>query len=94
MTKAKMKENMSVVNRKVSTEYCTNQYLKELQTLCVNYGDGHKWCSYDKCLTEIIKNCCDESIIRKALNLYTKYIECKAKWDMLTDVLVATDNFK
>ena len=94
MTKAKMKENFSKINREIAKEQYDNKYLEQLMDLCEQYGDGRRYCSVDHNVLEISKNCKDEKIIEKALNLYRRYFEINAKFEMLTDTLRATNNFE
>lgn len=94
MTKAKMKENFGKINREVGKEHIDNTYLEQLMNINAEYGDGHKWCSPDYCLIGIMQNCTERKIIDRALDVYRKYIAADAKWDMLTDTLLAVNNFE
>ncbi len=94
MTKAKMKENFGKINREIGREYTENTYLEQLMNINAEHGDGHKWCSPDWCLIGIMQNCKDNSVLSKALDIYSKYVSVHAKWNMLTDTLGAVNNFE
>ena len=95
MTKAQMKEKFSEINREVSIAYHENNLLEALQNLNAECGDGNKYCSADLCLMGILKhNNMHTLYADKALNLYHRYTVINARWDMLIEILHATDNFK
>ena len=94
MTKAKMRENFSKINKEISKEQHEKKYLENLMDLCETYGDGQRYCSVDYNVMAIIRNCKDEAICYKALDLYRKYFEINAKFEMLIDTLTATNNFE
>ena len=65
--------------------------LKELQELNAKYGDGHRWCSYEPCLTGIIKNG-NQSIIDNALRIYNKHVMLDVLEREYTNIGLKTNN--
>lgn len=93
MTKVQMKENISKLNRQITKEHSEDNTLSQLQELCENYGDGHKWCSWTECLKQILRNSADKQVVDKAIDLYSQHCIIQANYDMLTDVYLLTNNF-
>ena len=97
MTKATMKNNFAKINKEVTHNKMVayDSRFRQLQTMCEKYGDGNKWCSAQMCLEEIIKNSpTNAHVIAQAFQLYNEMQEYKAKFDMLTATLEATNNFE
>lgn len=85
MKKVEIKEILQSMINNFFNDYTNDNSLKQLQDLNVEYGDGHRWCSWDECLIGIIKGE-NRSVIYEALNIYRKYQQVSTKRD-LTSVL-------
>lgn len=97
MTKATMKNNFAKINKEVTHNKMVayDSKFRQLQTMCEKYGDGNKWRNAQMCLEEIIKNSSTNAhVIAQAFQLYNDMQEYKAKFDMLTKTLEATNNFE
>lgn len=92
MTKGKLKELYNAWNKEITLEYQNDNSLDELEQLCSNYGDGHAYGCYEKCLIEVIKGG-DKKATAKALLIYNKHIKAVTRNDELMRVAIATDNF-
>ena len=54
-----------------------SKLLDELQELSFRVGDGHKWCSYEKCVTSILMSAeATDADRERALMLYAGYNQC------------------
>lgn len=92
MTKAQMNANMTIITNEIVNEKMYNEYMKGLQDICSKINKP-RWCSPEMCIKQIML--CDSEILKdKALYLYEKLITVRAKYDVLTDVYRATNNFK
>ena len=93
MTKAKLKEAYQTVLRKAWDEHFHDDTLNNLQELCFRYGDGHKWCNYEMCLTAIIQGG-DKKAIQAALTQYRIHSEREGAMNTMTDLAEKTNNFE
>jgi len=91
MTKAKLKELYKDWNIEINTAYHEDTSLKELMDLCESHGDGRRWCSWQKCLEEIIKKGNSGAIIR-AFSIYDRYQQIQGAHEAWTKVARATNN--
>lgn len=93
MTKATLKNMYQERVNEVWNNKWNDTTLEELKELNVKYGDGHKWCSWDMCLQEIIKGG-NSTAIDRALQIYQKHIEIKTLSDEYTRIAKSTNNMK
>ena len=93
MTKAQLKEKYLEWNKKIGKAYFEDKTLNALQDLCVEYGDGKRWCSYRRCLEEIIKGG-NAMAISRAFGLYETNNKNEAQMDAMKDLAIATKNFE
>ena len=93
MKKAELKKAFQEVNSKAFLDDLNDTTLTELQELCAKYGDGHRWCCYETCLTEIIK-AGDTKAISKAFAIYSKHYVIKGRNDAMTELAIKTNNFE
>ena len=91
MTKAKLTELYKNWNRKVGKAYFEDTTLEELKELCVEFGDGNRWCSWQICLEKIILGGNSRAITR-AFMLYEKHNKIEANWYTLAEIAKATNN--
>lgn len=90
MTKAQMKEKYAEWNINImSLNKHKYEIFNELQELCAEKGDGHKWCSIEKLIEELIKT----GHARKALNLMEEYYKIEGQNEALENLSIMTNNF-
>lgn len=73
MTKANLRKMYQERANEVFCDSWNDETLKELQKLNAEYGDGHRWCSWDTCLEGIMKGGSDRAIFL-ALDAYRRHI--------------------
>ena len=93
MTKATLKEMYAKFNNEVSTAHYNDTTLEQLQDLCEEFGDGNRWCSWERCLEEVIKAGKSKGAITRAFMLYNEKIENEAEFRVLLRIATATNNF-
>jgi len=92
MTKASLKEMYKEWTGKVCEAHYNDNTLEELKDLCEKYGDGHRWCSWQKCLEEIIKGG-NNSAITRAFMVYDRHMKIDTEHDVWIEVASKTNNF-
>ena len=92
MTKANLKEMYKGWSQEICKNYFEDTTLEELKELCKEYGDGHKWCSWDKCLEEIIKGG-NQRAITRAFMIYERYMTNRIRMKEYEKIAIATKNF-
>ena len=92
MTKAQLKEAYKAWNREISQQHFEekDKIFKELQELNAEYGNGKKYCS----ASENMKHLIGSSKEWKAIDLYNRYNQIDGAFKALTDLALATQNFK
>ena len=91
MTKAALKEKYTEWNISITKqEERQREIWGELQQLCFEYGDGHKWCSMDKLVEELIK----AGKTTKTMQLVSEYYTIEGQKEALRNLAIATNNFK
>lgn len=91
MTKAQLKEKYTEWNKTITAlDKRKTQIFHELQELCFEKGDGHKWCGIEKLTEELIK----KGQTYKAMQLVSEYYEICGKEEALKDFAIATNNFE
>ena len=78
------------VNNEICDDYRQDDTLDKLQQLNVKYGDGKRWCSWEKNLEEIVKNATqlpsymnDLDKVLEAIKLYTLHKVLNARYDTI-----------
>lgn len=72
------------VNNEIINDYCQDDTLDKLQQLNVKYGDGKRWCSWEKNLDGIVRNAAlYPDRVLEAIDLYTLHNELSAKYDVI-----------
>lgn len=91
MTKRQLKEKYTEWNKEI-TELDTRktEIFRELQELCVERGDGKRWCGIEKLVEELTKT----GNIYKAMNLVSEYYQIEGQQDALRKLAIATNNFE
>lgn len=88
---SKFSEFMAV-NNEIIDNYRQDDTLDKLQQINVKYGDGKRWCSWEKNLEGIVKNAClYPDRVLEAVNLYTLHKVLSAKYDVIRDVWVSVE---
>ena len=91
MTKKEIRTRLQKkFNDKMNADYHDNT-LDELKDLCATYGDGSRWCSWSKCLEEIIKGG-NSGAITRAFMLYEKHLTIDAEANLMCDIVDELDN--
>lgn len=91
MTKTQLKEKYTEWNREISKqEDRKTAVFHELQDLCEEKGDGHRWCGLERLVEELLKT----GNTYKALQLFGEYHEICGKQEALRDLAIATNNFE
>ena len=91
MTKAQLKEKYTEWNKEISKlEERKTEIFHELQDLCKEKGDGHRWCCLEKLVEELAKT----GNTYRALALFAEYNEICGKHEALKDLAIATNNFE
>ncbi|MCM1579333.1 MAG: hypothetical protein NC078_11095 [Ruminococcus sp.] len=90
MTKAQLKEKYTAWNISIGKlDERKNEIFHELQELCAEKGDGHKWCCLQKLVEELVKT----GNAYKALDLMREYYEIEGQQEALRNLATATNNF-
>lgn len=80
------------VNNEIIDNYRQDDTLDKLQQINVKYGDGKRWCSWEKNLEGIVKNAgLYPDRVLEAVNLYTLHKVLSAKYDVIRDVWVSVE---
>lgn len=82
MTKTDIIKGIKDTRNEIFERRCTDDSLQELQELCQQYGDGNKWCCYEKCLTEIIKGG-NEKAIDKAMDAFERFFKIQGEMNAI-----------
>lgn len=93
MTKANLKNLYKEWNKEISKLYIEDTTLKEMQELNAKYGTGHKWCSWEVLLKDLIMTG-DVATKDKAIKLYSEHIMIETRKEELRKVAIATNNFE
>lgn len=91
MTKAQVKEIYRDWAGEILGASQEDKSLENLKDLCEKFGDGQRWCSWDKCLEEIIKGGNRGAILR-AFQEYNHNIELQGARDAVRQLAKMTDN--
>lgn len=78
------------VNNEIIDNYRQDDTLDKLQQINVKYGDGKRWCSWEKNLEGIINNAALDRVL-EAIRLYTLHKVLSAKYDVIRDVWVSIE---
>ena len=90
MTKSQMKEKYTEWNINITwLNKRKYEIFNELQELCVEKGDGHRWCSLEKLIEGLIKT----GNTRKTLNLIEEYYKIEGQNEALEKLSIMTNNF-
>jgi len=90
MTKAQLKEKYLEWNREIGAlDDRKTEIFHTLQDMCVEKGDGHRWCSLEKLVEELVKKGC----IYQVMPLISEYYMISGKHEALMSLALATDNF-
>lgn len=80
------------VNNEIIDNYRQDDTLDKLQKINVKYGDGKRWCSWEKNLEGVVKNAgLYPDRVLEAVNLYTLHKVLSAKYDVIRDVWVSVE---
>ena len=80
------------VNNEIIDEYRQDDTLDQLKQINEKFGDGERWCSWEKNLDEIVKNAgVYPGIVLKAIHLYTRHAVLSAKYDVIRNVWVTIE---
>ena len=91
MTKAQLKEKYKEWNQAITAlEGREEQIFHELQELCLEKGDGHRWCSIHRLAEELIK----KGRTHRTMQLVAEYYEICGRQEALRDLAIATNNFE
>ena len=91
MTKGQVKEIYRDWAGEIYGAYHENTTLENLKDLCEKHGDGRRWCSWEKCLEEIIKGG-NRSAILRAFQEYNFYMQIQGANDAVRDLAIKTNN--
>ncbi len=91
MTKAQIKAAIHGVFNKVFDKELSCDSLRKLMDLNEQFGDGHRWCSYDANLIGIIQGG-DKQAIGKALHIYNEFCEMQGAVDAMHEIAKATNS--
>lgn len=78
-------------NNEIIDDYRQDDTLDKLQRINVKYGDGKRWCSWDKNLEGVINNAALDKVL-EAIRLYTLHKVLSAKYDVIRDVWVSIEH--
>lgn len=79
-------------NNEIIDDYNQDDTLDKLQQINVKYGDGKRWCSWEKNLEGIVKNVAlYPDRVLEAINLYTLHKVLSAKYDVIRNVWVSIE---
>ena len=91
MTKAQLKEKYTEWNINIGKlDEKRTEIFHELQELCAEKGDGHKWCCIEKLVEELTKT----GNANKALDMMKEYYKIEGQWEALKNLAIATKNFE
>lgn len=91
MTKKQLKEAYTEWNKGISKlDDRKTEIFHQLQELCAEKGDGHRWCCIEKLVEELAKT----GNVYKAMSLVSEYYEICGKEEVLRDLAMATNNFE
>lgn len=91
MTKAALKEKYREWNIAISKQEDRQKEIwEELQQLRFEHGDGHKWCSMDKLVEELMK----AGKTTKTMQLVSEYYTIEGQKEALRNLAIATHNFE
>lgn len=80
------------VNNEIIDDYRQDDTLDRLQQLNVKYGDGKRWCSWEKNVEEIVKNAAlYPDRVLEAISLYTLHKVYNAKYEVIRKVWVSIE---
>ena len=69
--------------------------LSELQEINFRCGDGHRWCSYEKCVKEIIMSAdATDSDRDRALQLYAEYNFMKGRNNACANIQICLQSVR
>lgn len=81
------------VNNEIIDNYRQDETLDKLQQINVKYGDGKRWCSWEKNLEGIVKNAAlYPDRVLEAVHLYTLHKALNAKYDVIRAVWVSIEH--
>lgn len=92
MTKATLKQMYMEWGNEIALNRQTDTSLEELKDLCVQYGDGNRWCSWDECLKKIIEGG-NSGAITRAFMIYKRHMEIDTKYNTWMEIAAKTNNF-
>lgn len=80
------------VQNEIIDDYRKDDTLYQIQHINVKYGDGNRWCSWEKNLEGIVRNAAlyPDRVI-EAIHLYTLHKVLSAKYDVIRDVWVSIE---
>lgn len=80
------------VNNEIIDDYNQDDTLDKLQQINVKYGDGKRWCSWEKNIEGIVKNAAlYPDRVLEAIHLYTLHKALNAKYDVIRNVWVSIE---
>ena len=90
MTKAALKEKYTEWYRSITKlSKRQDEIWTELQQLCFEHGDGHKWCSMDKLVEELIK----AGKTTRTMMLVSEFYTIEGQKEALINLAIATKKF-
>ena len=91
MTKQQLKAAYTEWNKEITKlDNRKTEIFHELQQLCAEKGDGHKWCSIEKLVEALAK----AGNTYKAMELAAEYYEICGKEEALRSLATKTNNFE
>lgn len=91
MTKGQVKEIYRDWNGEITGASQQDNSLNTLKDLCEGFGDGNRYCSWEKCLEEIIKGGNRGAILR-AFQAYNYHMTIEGAGEALKRLALMTDN--
>lgn len=90
MTKQQLKAAYTEWNKEITKlDNRKTEVFRELQELCAEKGDGHRWCSIEKLVEALAKT----GNVYKAMALVSEYYEICGKEEALRSLAIKTNNF-
>lgn len=91
MTKKQLKEAYTEWNREIGKlDNRKTEIFHQLQELCAEKGDGHRWCSIERLTEELIK----AGQTYKTMQLVSEYYTICGQHEALKNLAIATNNFE
>lgn len=91
MTKKQLKEKYTEWNKEIAKlDTRKTNIFRELQELCAEKGDGHRWCCMEKLVEELAKT----GNIYRAMGLASEYYKIEGQETAFRNLAIATNNFE